>query len=299
MKSPSAAAAIRWTLVSGAVFLALFFLPRSPLFPRTNWGPVLHEETSTYSHIRIRGDERLRRMLFVTEKGAEQLQSEVDLAAPGELQVAYTEALFASFLVKHPQRRVLIVGLGGGGMVRFLQEHFPDTRVDVVEIDPVVVRLAEEWFGTKSGGNTTIHTADAFEFLPAVEEETYDVIYLDAFLRPGIDADTAQGAARLKTVAFLETVRDRLVPDGVLACNLISYRDTTPGDLEALAEVFPTVERFAVPGTGNLVVLACRQEFSKSEDEWRQLANRREGDTNSLLPFTKFVDQRIVETSTP
>ena len=41
---------------------------------------------------------------------------------------------------------VLIVGLGGGTIPRALRELLPETQIDVVEIDPAVVRVAQPLF---------------------------------------------------------------------------------------------------------------------------------------------------------
>ena len=108
-----------------ATLLAALFLPKSSLFPRSAYGPILHEEQSGYSRIRVRGNEKMRHLLFVADNGREGLQSSIDLTDPGELQVRYTRALFASYLFRHPQEKVLIVGLGGGGMVRFSEKFRP------------------------------------------------------------------------------------------------------------------------------------------------------------------------------
>ena len=43
--------------------------------------------------------------------------------------------------------RALCVGLGGGTLPLFLTHHFPNLHIDVVELDPVVLRAAEEAMG--------------------------------------------------------------------------------------------------------------------------------------------------------
>lgn len=220
-------------------------------------GGILHETRSDFSHIRVREKGTVRSLHFVDEDGAEQCQSSLDLAAPGRLQLNYTRGLFASLLFVHPQRRVLVVGLGGGGMVRFLGENFPSTRVGAVEIDPVVVRLAGEFFGVREGPTVELHTADAFHFFEG-EGGRFDAIYLDAFLRAPEATGLGERTARLKTRGFLEQVRDHLEAGGVVAFNLIAADPRTPEDLSTIREVFPGAVRFRVPGSGNLVVVAPR-----------------------------------------
>jgi hypothetical protein len=65
----------------------------------------------------------------------------MNLKSPHVLRFTYLQHMFASYLLQPKQSKVLIVGLGGGSMVHFLQKHDPTVAVDAVEIDPVVVQL--------------------------------------------------------------------------------------------------------------------------------------------------------------
>ena len=232
-----------------AFILGAFYLPRASFLPRSAYGPVIHEEVSEFSKIRVRGKKSQRHLLFVSDSGGEGLQSSIDLKEPGELQVPYTRWLFASLLFKPRQEKVLIIGLGGGGMVRFIQGNLPETHVDVVEIDPAVVAIADQYFETRPDEQTNIYTEDAFVYIEESKQK-YDVIYMDAFLRPGVDSEAGSATARLRTVEFVRQLKARLKPDGLLACNLVTRRKTTPADLAALREVFKTVKQLPVPGTG-------------------------------------------------
>ncbi len=287
MKAISFPTFIRVICLLGAFGLAVLFLPKISFFPRSAYGPVLHEEVSGFSSIRVRGTDSKRHLLFVSERGKEQLQSSIDLQEPQVLQVAYTRSLFVSFLFKNPQERILIVGLGGGGMIRFFHHQFPNSIVEVVEIDPAVVRVAKEYFETDEKKGIKIHTADAFEFLKR-DLQAYDVIYMDAFLRPSVDRELGGKTARLKTVEFLKEIRDQLEPDGVLACNLIRHRPATAGDIAALREVFPTVRVFNVPGTGNMAVMACKKEINLSRNQLISRGEDLEAETVTGLPLGEF-----------
>ena len=231
-------------------------------------GTLTREVKSEFSHIRVRENGSVRSMLFVEPDGLEVRQSAIDLKRPGELALSYTRAMFASLLFKHPQERVLVVGLGGGSMVRFLNHHFPDTRVDAVEIDPAVVTIAEEVFGTRESPGTKIFTEDAFKFL-ARDQGKYDAIYMDAFLEPGEDTDARGIPKRLKTIEFLKGLRRHLGEGGVVAFNLAEH----PGlkrDFEAIAAAFPVVYTSQVPGTRNHVVIASPDPADTAPESLRE-----------------------------
>ena len=264
----------------------------SSVAPAINrFGTLLHETRSDYSHIRVREKDDVRSLLFVDEDGEEQRQSAVELAQPGKNQLGYTGSLFTSLLYRNPQDRVLIVGLGGGGMVRFLNAAFPTMLVEAVEIDPVVVKLAGEYFGTVPGPKTRLHTRDAFAFF---REETgrYDAIYMDAFLRPAPESGLEEKTTRLKTVAFLETVRSRLEPGGVVAFNLIEARPETAEDLVVIRTVFPTTALFEVPGSGNLVVMASSEVPAPDDAELGRRAEALDAQLSVGLNFAELAAQR-------
>ncbi|MHC5039145.1 MAG: spermidine synthase, partial [Planctomycetota bacterium] len=138
---------------------------------------LVHEVKSDYSHIRIRDKGNYRALLFVRDTGEEVTETAIDRKTPHKLVIPYTQYMFLSYLFRPEHEKVLIVGLGGGGMVHFLNHYFPDLKVDAVEIDPVVVKLADEYFGTRPGPKTRIFTEDAFKYLARAEDK-YDVIYM-------------------------------------------------------------------------------------------------------------------------
>jgi spermidine synthase len=217
-------------------------------------GTLIHAVKSDFSDIRVREMGTVRNLIFAEPSGLEVLQSSIDLKQPGRLMLAYSNAMFGSFLFKHPQQRVLVVGLGGGAMVRFMNHHFPKTQVDVVEIDPVVVALADEYFGTRASPGTRIFTEDAIQYLQR-DHGKYDTIYMDAFLEPGSETDAHGIPKKLKTVEFLKGLRRHLNPGGVVAFNIIEHPDLD-GDLQAISEAFAVVHAAKVPTTNNHVVIA-------------------------------------------
>lgn len=217
-------------------------------------GQLEHEEVSAFSRIRVRRDGDIRALTFVRDNGQEAVQSRVDLAAPGTLLSPYAHGMFASYLYQPQPRRVLIVGLGGGAMVRFLTHHEPQVQIDAVEIDPVVVRLADQFFGVRSGGNVHVHTADAMAFVDSTTER-YDLILMDAFLRPSDDTDTTGVPTRLKTVAFLGRLKQTLAPGGVVAFNLNEH-DRMDDDIAAVTAAFGHAVIYRCPPASNQVMIA-------------------------------------------
>lgn len=66
---------------------------------------------------------------------------------------------------------VLLVGLGGGGLPQFLRDFVPNVTVEVVELDPVVMEVAKEWFGFRPDDRLTVTLGDGLERICALEKE--------------------------------------------------------------------------------------------------------------------------------
>lgn len=233
------------------------------VLPRT-----VFETRSDYSHMKVVDAAGTRTLFFVHDDGTDYVQSRIRLKEPHKLDVAYTSVMMSSFLFRPDQRRCLIVGLGGGSMVLFLNHYFPNVQVDVVEIDPAIVKVARDYFGVMSSERTRIITADGAEYLKN-RAETYDVIYLDAFLKVGPETDTSGAPRNLREEDFLKEIQWRLVPHGLVVINL-HQQPRLDSDLRALRAAFPNVYVYSVPGAGNIIAVASLDAMRKSPEELRK-----------------------------
>jgi spermidine synthase len=219
--------------------------------PRTA-GALELDVTSQFSHIRVRRQGNIRLLLFVRDSGAEVVESELNLKRPQEMLAPYTHFMFSSYLLRPQQERVLIVGLGGGAMVHFLKYHDPQLQVDAVEIDPAVVQIAERYFDVRSGENLHVVTGDAFEYLDTTEQR-YDVIYIDAFLKPAPDTDATGVPLRLKSARFYQNMQAKLKAEGLVVFNLNRHQ-SVESDIQGIRNAFAQVYLFRVPEANVVVV---------------------------------------------
>ena len=118
-------------------------------------------------------------------------------------------------------------------------------QIDAVEIDPLVVQLADKYFGTRSGENVNIVTADGLKFIAEAKKQ-YDVIYLDAFLKPSADTDATGVPLSLRTRQFYEQLQAKLKPGGVAAFNINPHAQMAE-DVRAIRSAFPQAYEFQLP----------------------------------------------------
>ena len=210
------------------------------------------EKKSEFSHIKVVKDKNQRTLYFVRDNGDEVVESILDLNKPHEMVVEYTKMMFMSYLFRPKQEKVLMIGLGGGSMVHFLKHYDPNVKMDVVDIDPVIVQVADKYFDVRTGGNVNIITKDGFEFFKTTDAK-YDVIYMDAFLKPSAATDSTGVALRLKTKEFYKEVQQKLNPDGLVVFN-INHHEKIDDDIKTIRESFPQVYSFELMWRSLVVV---------------------------------------------
>jgi spermidine synthase len=177
---------------------------------------TVHTEKSLYRNILVYEEDGQRCMSF-TRRNHTARQTCRSLADPDQFVFTYTRMMMgALYLNPHP-RQILIVGLGGGVLPTALVKMFPDTRIDVVEIDPAVVKVARQFFGFNPDQRVQVFEEDGRVFVKRAGKSgrQYDLIMLDAF-------DHEYIPEHLLTQEFLSEVKTLLTADGVLAANTFS-----------------------------------------------------------------------------
>jgi spermidine synthase len=205
--------------------------------------------------------------------------------------IPYTQWMFAAYLFVPAPANALIVGLGGGSMVRFLEYHDPGLQIDAVEIDPVMVRIAKEYFGVADRKNVRIVTADAFDYLRSTPR-VFDVIYMDAFLKPSEDTDSTGVPLNLKDAAFFGHLRRRLRSGGVVIFNL-NINEQTRDDEDAIAKAFPQIYSYYTPNSGNLIVVASTATEKVSTKDQLEAARALDARFGADFSFVDIVKSQV------
>ena len=133
--------------------------------------------------------------------------------------------------------RVLIGGLGMGYTLQAALEHSPLARVEVVEVEPLIVEWARAFFGPLNGGaledgRVRVIVGDLACYLETAGGP-YDAILLDIDNGPGWLVFEENEV--VYTRPALAHMRDLLTPGGVLA---VWAAEACPAFLTALAETF-------------------------------------------------------------
>lgn len=176
-------------------------------------GLVVHQAQSDEGIIEVVDIGDTRSMHF----GTLPRQSSMSIRTPHTLELTYTEAMMACLLIKADPKKVLVVGLGGGSLVKFLLYHFPECQIEVIEYRQDVIDVAQTYFNVpKNDSRLTIHRGDGYLFVQQRHFESeyhYDLLLVDAYDQTGM-------AASVSVQAFFDACAGLLTADGIMSINL-------------------------------------------------------------------------------
>jgi spermidine synthase len=182
---------------------------------------------------------------------AGELQSQMSLKDPMQLEVPYTQTMMGFLLMVARPARILMIGLGGGSLVKYCYQHLPQAHITVVEINPQVIALRKRFAIPDDDARLRTVCADGAVFVQGVGPE-FDVVLIDGFDEQGQPAD-------LCTSVFYEAARRVLRPHGVVVVNLDGDHPGHAAIVQRLDHAFAgsTVE-VNVEARANKVVFAFR-----------------------------------------
>jgi spermidine synthase len=202
---------------------------------------VRYRKDSAYHAIAVVENDTERYLRFDSS-----FQSAMRLDDPFVTPFDYVDYLSLAFAYRPEAKTALYVGLGGGSAPKRTWRDFPDVRVQAVELDPEIVSVARRWFALPQDPRLTVEVEDGRRYLQG-DKRRWDVIVLDAYYSDSLPF-------HLTTQEFLELVRDRLAPGGVVVANVIGAVEGPNSKLfrafyRTYRSVFPSV---AVHPVGDL-----------------------------------------------
>jgi spermidine synthase len=144
------------------------------------------------------------------------IQSAMRLSSPDALELHYTRAMMSFLLFNDHPDDVLMIGLGGGSIAKFIHRRMPATRIAVVEIRKEVVAAARSFFSLPADDERlSVIVADGARHLPA-HPGSADVLLLDGF-------ENGRQPSELCSQAFYDAAYEALRPGGILVVNFMAF----------------------------------------------------------------------------
>lgn len=241
------------------------------LWPESQAGQAgaIFEVTSPYHHILVidRGD--IRTLSF---DGS--METRMSLLDPLKGHFEYTEYFHMPWLWNGQLTNVLMIGLGGASTQRAYRHYYPGVTVETVEIDPMVVKVATNFFHFRPSSTQRVHISDGRVFLRR-NETKYGAILMDAYAKNRYGSFIPY---HLATKEFFELATNHLTTNGVLAYNVMGtargWRSDILGSVyRTMQSVFPQVYYFPASDSWNVVLIGTRSHEKATFPLLSQRAN--------------------------
>lgn len=136
-----------------------------------------------------------------------------------ELVFPYLRQLSCAFSFRPEIRETLLIGGGAFAYPRYYLSHYPERKIDVIEADEGMVRMARRHFFLddlvrESEPRLQIYIEDGFDYLLRCGKR-YDFIIDDAYTG-------SKAASSLRSDDGMRLVRARLAPGGIYAANVVT-----------------------------------------------------------------------------
>jgi spermidine synthase len=177
-------------------------------------GLLIHQNHDEEGVLEVVEEKGVRSLHF----GSSPKQSSMLLAEPHQLYSPYARAMMAWLLFKDSPGNLLMVGLGGGILTKYLLHHFSECQIQAVEYRKGVVKIARSHFGLPMDPRLQITVAEGSSYIRQKYQENandYDMLIIDAFDHEGL-------AESVRNEAFFDACRAFLNQKGILVMNLWS-----------------------------------------------------------------------------
>jgi spermidine synthase len=215
---------------------------------------ILFEQQSPHNYVIVRRttDQLLLCYRHLRHR-VEEVESRLSLTEPLALMSPYTQAMLLALAWQPAPRRVLLLGLGGGRLQLVLHHYLEFLTLYTVEIDPLVVDVAQRFFGFATDDRQHVLIKDGRAYLRGLPSEApYDLIFLDAYRAGGVPF-------HLSTREFYGECRAVLTPHGAVITNLQSGTPMYDASRKTFATVFRHTTVFPLLA-GNVVVIGSDAE---------------------------------------
>jgi spermidine synthase len=178
-------------------------------------------------------------------------QSEMRIDDPYALVNEYTRKMMGFLAFQPRPKQVLIIGLGGGSLVKYCHRYLPSTRITAVEIDPDVLALRSQFLVPPDDDRLIVIQADGADHVAQMADrgEQIDAILVDAYDHTGI-------AKAVVERSFVENTKRILGANGVFVMNLVAESADAQRHLETVGQVFGDSVVVAMQRCDNLVIFA-------------------------------------------
>jgi spermidine synthase len=174
--------------------------------------------------------------------------------------------MFAAYLFRPDAAKVCLIGLGGGYIPTVFRMRLPKVRLQTVEVDPHVEKLARQYFSLTVPAGHALAIDDGRQYLKK-NRDRYDQIWIDAF-------NSDYVPAHMTTREFLQLAKSRLNEGGIVVQNLFCDNRLYDAQVATFQAVFKKVFVFEGRKSKSCIIVASEHpaiepaELRKQARKW-------------------------------
>ena len=175
-------------------------------------GLLVHQTYDEEGSIEVIDNKGERALHF----GSHSRQSTMRLDDPNHLLSRYARAMMGLLLFNDKPEDILMIGLGGGTITKYLLHQFSECKIKVIEYRSSVLKVARSHFELPRDPRLKIEIGCGGDYVSTqskLTEEKHDLMVIDAFDHEGM-------ALEVSSEQFFDGCRTLLRDDGLLAINL-------------------------------------------------------------------------------
>lgn len=260
-----------------AFLVALAYFDRAP---KSYQESLIERVETTGGPIIVFERDGLHLMTF-NEENWNFVESMSDPKDPSALPADYARYLTLPLLYAKEQKRILMIGMGGGVTTTYLNHHMPSADITAVEIDPAVAEMAKKYFGFKESARYRAVIADGLDYM-RTQTVPYDIVLLDAFSGGFIPA-------HLASADFYKEVAAHLSEGGAVGQNIEAVKNPPENIITAMGEAFEHVDAYAVRSN---FVLVGYNGAKQTPESLRARATKIQKAYNLRYPLEDFLYTR-------
>ncbi|XP_042059223.1 eEF1A lysine and N-terminal methyltransferase-like [Salvia splendens] len=179
--------------------------------------------------------------------------------------------------------KTAVLGLGAGLLPMFMKKNLPTLQIEVIELDPVVLDVARDFFGFEEDERLKVHVTDGIKFVKEiadskVEGEEKSLRKIDILVVDVDSSDTSSGLtcpeADFVEEYFLLAAKESLSEQGLFIINLVSRSSTMKDAVYTrLKKVFSNIFCLKIEEDVNEVLFALKTDFAIEEQHLSEARN--------------------------
>jgi spermidine synthase len=150
----------------------------------------------------------------------EAIQSAILLAHPHQLVMQNLQYLMGVLLFIPEPAKILMLGVGGGSLIHYIQHYLPRSEITAVENNAELLDICFAHFQLPRGGDQLTYVIDDARGFMQRDSQHYDLIVVDIF-----EGDVTP--AWVLQEPFIQQLKNRLTVQGAVSCNLLTRNENT------------------------------------------------------------------------